>query len=178
MQQEGAVLGGLPAEPTERPTGGNLVEMDMEHAGLCLVCREHRGEVLVPGGPYAVDPHVVVFHVPPQEDGLTYMGHLLVTSSRHVPDFAGLRGEEAAAIGIQIARWSSALKKAGAQRVYTATVGHGVDHLHVHLLPRWPGTPSDVAWHSMDEWPGARRADFEGARVLFESLAPGLPTGT
>jgi diadenosine tetraphosphate (Ap4A) HIT family hydrolase len=74
---------------------------------------------------------VIVFHVPAQDDGLTYLGHLLVTLKRHVIDFAGLLYDEAAVIGVEIARWSSALKRAGAQRVYTATIGHGVDHLHV-----------------------------------------------
>jgi diadenosine tetraphosphate (Ap4A) HIT family hydrolase len=116
---------------------------------------------------------VVVLHVPPQHDGLTYLGHLLVTPKRHVIDFAGLLDEEAAAMGIEIARWSAALKETGAERVYTATIGHEVDHLHVHLLPRWPGTPRQVPWHSVDEWSGARRVGFDAAGAFFDNLSPG-----
>ncbi len=96
----------------------------------------------------------------------------MVTSTRHVADFGGLEPDEAAAIGVDIARWSAALKDAGATRVYTATIGHGWDHLHVHLLPRWPGTPADVPWHAVDDWPGANRVSFEDAAAFFDSLDP------
>lgn len=127
----------------------------------------------MPGGLRRSGPHSVTFHVPPAPDGRCYLRHLLVTSSRHASDFASLRPEEAAAIGVEISRWSAALMTAGATRVYTATIGHGWDHLHVHLLPRWPGTPEDVPWHAVDDWPGARRAGFDEAAAFFDTLDPG-----
>jgi len=98
----------------------------------------------VPGGSRPNGELSITFHIPPKDDGLSYLGHLFVTFTRHVRDFAGLEPEEAAAVGVDIARWSAALKVAGATRVYTATIGRGCDHLHVHLLPRWPDTPIDV----------------------------------
>ena len=61
-------------------------------------------------------------------------------------------------------------KGAGAERVYVATVGHGVEHLHAHLLPPWPGTPDEVAWHGVDEWDGARRADAADIGSTVASL--------
>ena len=136
----------------------------------CLVCKEHLGEVPVPGGLRIVEPGVITFHVPPEKDELIYLGHLLVTPQRHVADFSGLEDAEAGAVGIEIMRWSAALKEAGAERVYTATIGHGVAHLHVHLLPRWAGTPKNVPWHSIDDWPGANRVDFDAAAIFFENL--------
>jgi histidine triad (HIT) family protein len=140
----------------------------------CLVCREHRGDVAVPGGLRPNGAHSITFHTPPRRDGLTYLGHLLVTSTRHAADFAGLAPEEAAAVGVDIARWSGVLRARGAARVYVATIGHGCAHLHVHLLPRWPGTPEDVPWHAVDEWAGAARVGFEEAASFFDSLEPGL----
>jgi diadenosine tetraphosphate (Ap4A) HIT family hydrolase len=122
----------------------------------CLVCREHTGEVALPGGHLLADDHVVAFHVPPLS-GSSYLGHLLVTSRRHCPDFADLDPGEAASVGVAISACSAALKALGAGHVYVATVGHGVAHLHVHLLPRWPETPDDVAWYAVDDWSGARR---------------------
>lgn len=61
-----------------------------------------------------------------------------------------------------------ALQRLGVARVDVATIGHGVDHLHVHLVARWPGTPDDIAWHGVDDWPGARRG---GSAEVAESVA-------
>ena len=121
----------------------------------------------MPGGNLLEGGLVIVFHTPPLSGGTSYLGHLLVTPRRHCPDFAGLERHEAEAVGAAIAAGSAALKALGAERVYVATIGHGVDHLHVHLLPRWPGTPVEVPWHAVDEWEGAapgrpRRRRFDG----------------
>ena len=56
----------------------------------CLICREHRGEVDVPGG-LLDDGLVITFHRPPLDEPLVYAGHLLVTSKRHAADFAALK---------------------------------------------------------------------------------------
>lgn len=135
----------------------------------CLVCQEHSGEVAVPGGHLLADDHVVAFHVPPLS-GPSYLGHLLVTSRRHCADFSGLERDEAASMGVAISICSAALKALGAERVYVATVGHGVAHLHVHLLPRWPETPDGVAWYALDEWPGARRGEEAEIVSIVTSL--------
>ena len=55
-----------------------------------------------------------------------------------------------------MATCSAALKKLGAERVHITTIGHGIDRLHLHLLPRSKGTPDEVPWHAVDEWSGAR----------------------
>ncbi len=31
-------------------------------------------------------------------------------------------------------------------------IGHGIDHLHLHLIARWPGTPREFWWVRVDEW--------------------------
>jgi diadenosine tetraphosphate (Ap4A) HIT family hydrolase len=99
-----------------------------------------------------------------------YVGYLLVTPRRHVPGFAGLDEREAAAVGVSVSRLSRALEELGAERVYAAVVGHGVPHLHVHLVPRWPGTPPEVPWTEVDEWDGARRGSFEDAAAMAEQV--------
>ncbi|MGD0439339.1 MAG: HIT family protein [Acidimicrobiales bacterium] len=136
----------------------------------CIICQEQAGEVEVPGGYLLEDEDVVAFHVPPLSDRTCYLGHLLVTPRRHCPDFAGLDRHEAQAVGAAIATCSAALKRLGTERVYVATIGHRVGHLHVHLLARWPGTPDDVPWHAVDEWDGARRGGASEIALLVESL--------
>lgn len=141
----------------------------MSHA--CLVCAEVRGDVAVPGGHLEDGELVTVFHSPivdPATD--VFVGYLFVTPRRHVPGFAGLTSDEAAAVGASIARWSRALEAAGAAHVYVLRVGHRAPHLHVHLVPRWPETPDDVPWVHVDDWPGARRGGTEDAAALVSDL--------
>jgi histidine triad (HIT) family protein len=122
----------------------------------CLVCREVAGEVELPGGPLYEDDLVVVTHMPPLPDRPSpYLGHLQVVPRRHVPGLDGLTDAEAAALGLAVARASRALRaREGVERIYSAVIGHGVDHLHVHVFPRYAGTPPDVPWFAVDDWEG------------------------
>ena len=121
------------------------------------MCDKHRdpGQSLV-----AADELAVVTHVLPDAPGRSgpvYLGHLVVEPRRHAPGLADLTDAEGAAIGTWVARLSRALRAEGAEHVYSMVVGHRVDHLHQHLVPRYPGTPREYWWPPrMDEWPGAR----------------------
>lgn len=120
----------------------------------CFVCEKHRtGEGFVTG-----DDLVVVTHVLPDEPGTggapVYLGHLVVEPRRHVPGLADLTGDEGAALGRLAALAAKALR---AEHVYSSVVGHQVDHLHLHLVPRYPGTPREYWWPRLDEWHGAPR---------------------
>jgi histidine triad (HIT) family protein len=140
-------------------------------SGTCLVCSEVSGDVPIPGGHLEDSQLVSVFHRPLLAPAIdVYMGYLFVTTKRHVPGFAGLGSAEAAAVGVAIARWSRALESAGAEHVYVLRIGFNVPHLHVHLVPRWPGTPGDVAWIHVDDWPGARRGDAAQAAEVVAGL--------
>jgi histidine triad (HIT) family protein len=129
----------------------------------CFVCRKHRQQgSLLPGGPVGQDELTVVSHLSPDAPGRSggpvYLGHLLVEPRRHAPGLADLTDAEAQAVGRWCARASRALREAaGAEHVYAAVIGDNTPHLHVHLLPRYPGTPREYWWDRVDEWPGARR---------------------
>jgi diadenosine tetraphosphate (Ap4A) HIT family hydrolase len=124
----------------------------------CLVCRELRGDIQVPGGFLQEDEQVVAFHMPPLEEignPRPYLGHLVIVTRRHVAYLDALTDDEAASVGRAAARLARALKDAGdAEWVYSAVIGTGTPHFHQHLLPRYPRTPPDVPWHSVDEWDG------------------------
>jgi diadenosine tetraphosphate (Ap4A) HIT family hydrolase len=45
-----------------------------------------------------------------------------------------------------------------------------VRHLHVHLVPRYPGTPADYKGHRVTEWPDAPRGGAEEVAALCERL--------
>jgi diadenosine tetraphosphate (Ap4A) HIT family hydrolase len=144
----------------------------------CLVCRELGGDVELPGGLVYEDTEVAAFHVPPLPElgrPAPYLGHLLVVTRRHAPSLADLDDDEAAAVGRVTARLARVLTDvAGAERVFSAVVGTGIPHFHQHLLPRYPDTPPDVPWHSVDDWEGAPRGDADSIAELASRLRSGL----
>jgi histidine triad (HIT) family protein len=155
-----------------------IASMPAEDIGTaCFVCRKHRDRgALVPGGPVAEDELVLVSHIVTPDalgrDGTTaYLGHLLVEPLRHAPGLADLTEAEARGVGLWCTRASQALREvAGAEHVYAAVIGDGVPHLHIHLLPRFPGTPREYWWTRVDEWPQARRGGVDDIKVLVSEL--------
>lgn len=143
----------------------------------CFVCSKHRDRgPLLPGGAIAEDDLALVSHVVTPEvlgrDGTTsYLGHLIVEPLRHAPGLADLTDAEAGRVGLWCTRASRALREvAGAEHVYAAVLGDGVPHLHVHLLPRFPGTPREYWGTQVNQWPQARR----GATTDIEALVAEL----
>lgn len=125
----------------------------------CIVCDKQRGEIQVAGGAIYEDELVYCSHahIAPEESTV-YLGWLVVETRRHIPGLADITDLEGQALGLLIARLSRALKTLQqAEHVYAFVMGHGVPHLHIHLLPRYPGTPREYWGVSIDEWPGAPR---------------------
>jgi diadenosine tetraphosphate (Ap4A) HIT family hydrolase len=161
-----------------------MMDMPEDSATDCFVCRKHRNRgSLMPGGPVAEDDLVLVSHIVTPDalgrDGTTaYLGHLFVEPRRHAAGLADLTDAEARSVGWWCTRAGRALRDvAQAEHVYAQVIGDGVPHLHVHLLPRYPGTPREYLWTRVDQWPQARRggtAEIEGlVRDLHGYLADG-----
>jgi histidine triad (HIT) family protein len=100
---------------------------------------------------------------------------LFVEPRRHAPGLADLTDAEARAVGWWSVRASKALREAAAaEHVYAAVIGDGVPHLHVHLKPRYPGTPREFWWDRLDEWPEAHRGGAEEIELLVRDLRASL----
>jgi diadenosine tetraphosphate (Ap4A) HIT family hydrolase len=140
----------------------------------CLVCQELQGDVAVPGGFLWQDESVVAFHLPPLEDRgnpRPYLGHLLVVTRRHVARLGDLTDDESSAVGRAAARLARALTDAGgAAWVYSAVIGTGVPHFHLHLIPRYPATPREVVWHEVSRWEGAPHGGIKEIGELAQRL--------
>jgi histidine triad (HIT) family protein len=120
----------------------------------CYVCRKHRGEEAVPGGPIYEGALIYASHVRLSPDGRAYLGWCVVEPRRHAPGLADLRDAEAQAIGLLVSHLSCALKEElHAEHVYAFVLGDHVPHLHVHVVPRHPGAPQKYWGIHVDEWP-------------------------
>jgi histidine triad (HIT) family protein len=137
-----------------------------------LICQEQRGEVELPGGPLLVDDVVFAFHAPPiDENPRPYLGHVLLTPRRHAPGLDDLTDEEGAAIGVAMPTVARALREAvDPERIYSMVVGHHVPHLHIHLFPRYRGTPEGVSWLETLGWEGSPRGGPAEIAELVERL--------
>jgi diadenosine tetraphosphate (Ap4A) HIT family hydrolase len=121
----------------------------------CVICAALAGTA--PGGLLFGTPLVAVVHALPLADApARLLGHLLVVPRRHAAALEDLTDGEAAALGVAAAHGARALRaELDLERVYSAVVGHRTAHLHLHLIPRYRGTPADLAWHAADAWDGA-----------------------
>lgn len=124
----------------------------------CPVCEKHR-HARSPGGPVLDSPLLYVGHAGDSSDqGSTLLGYYLVEPKRHVPGIAQLTDREASALGLAVSRVSRAVQSiTGAEHIYLFVLGHHVEHLHVHLVPRYAGTPREYWGLRADEWPDAPR---------------------
>ncbi|HKB48876.1 MAG TPA: HIT family protein [Ktedonobacterales bacterium] len=140
----------------------------------CLFCDIQQGAQLPVGAPIYEDGLVYAHHAD-FDEGPTYLGHVMVETKRHTPDFAELTCAEAQAVGLLIARLSSALKVCtNAEKVYATFYGEVTPHLHVHLTARYPGTPAEYLRWNVENWPGAPRGGAEEIAALCERLRAAL----
>ena len=145
-----------------------------EPASDCFICDKHSRAESAPLL-LAADDLVVVSHLPLVTPAgaadRVYLGYLFVEPRRHVGELGDLTTDEAGALGRHAARASRALQVSErAEHVYAAVIGHGVGHLHLHLIPRYAGTPREYWWMRVDEWPDAPRGDAVAIAALIQRL--------
>ena len=137
----------------------------------CDVCREVAGEIELPGGLLWESGLVLAFHVPPLFEPEPQLGHLLVVPRRHADTWADLTRDEASEIGMAAATLAGALRRmTDAERLYSAVIGHHSAHFHLHLFPRYPGTPAEFSWLNCDEWAGSPKGGSEEITTFVDQL--------
>jgi histidine triad (HIT) family protein len=123
----------------------------------CFICSKHAGAIQTSGSTIYEDNYVFVGHIDQGEEP-AYLGHVMIDLKRHAPTLGDMTMEEAQAFGMIMAKVSKALKESeGAEHIYSLVSGNSVPHLHMHIVPRYPGTPRQF-WGVMDvhDWPEAR----------------------
>jgi histidine triad (HIT) family protein len=127
----------------------------------CLVCRKHRGELDVPGGPIYEDDLIYIAHALLHGDEVKhYLGHVFIETKRHVAELADLTEAESRALGLFTSRVARALMETqGMVHVYSFVIGDGVPHAHVHVIGRYLDAPKPYWGPRVDEWPDAPHGD-------------------
>jgi histidine triad (HIT) family protein len=136
----------------------------------CRFCHIQQGLLATPGGPIYEDEWIYAHHAAFGKEPF-YLGHVLLETRRHTPDFADLTDAEAGAVGLCIAHLSHALKVCtGAEKVYAVFYGEVVPHLHIHLTARYPDTPPQYVRWKLEEWPDGPRGGANDVAALCEKL--------
>nr|WP_251009451.1 HIT family protein [Bacillus sp. ISL-39] len=113
------------------------------------------------------DDYVYVGHIDRNGDP-NYLGHIMIDLKRHVPTLGDLNIEEAKVFGMMMAKVGKALMVSeGAEHIYSYVLGDAVPHLHMHLVPRYPGTPKEY-WgpNAVYDWEGAPMGDNDDVVAL------------
>jgi diadenosine tetraphosphate (Ap4A) HIT family hydrolase len=139
----------------------------------CLACDVVRGARTLPGGVLLREGGFVL-HV--LADPSPLRGWLVLTSERHARAWYDLTPAESAALGPLAARVMKAqLSVLGAEHVYALAIGDVLRHFHLHLVPRFAGTPERLRGRRCFE---GTSADFlpeaelvEAARLVAAELA-------
>ena len=141
----------------------------LEHPD-CFVCSKHAGQIDVPGGAIYEDDLAYIGHLfRPNEK--VYLGYCMVEPKRHAPDLADLTNEEAQRLGLLVTRLTQALKACiGAEHICSFVLGDHVPHLHIHVVPRYPGAPRQYWGIHVDEWPDAPRGGTQDIDTICERL--------
>lgn len=148
--------------------------------GACFVCSKHALGDAAEGGVVYRDHLLYAGHSHLLGQPDVMMGWLLIEPCRHVAELGDLTFDEASALGVLTARLARALMRSeGAEHVYSYVGGDGMaaGHLHVHLIPRYPGLPPELRGLKAVEWAGAPRGGIEEMRAVVGRLARELTSG-
>lgn len=109
----------------------------------CFICNKHAGDLPASNLKIYEDEYVYAGHI--DRDGQpNYLGHIMIDLKRHAASLADMTMEEARSFGMMMTKLSKALKDSEqAEHIYAYVMGDAVPHLHMHLVPRYPGTPKE-----------------------------------
>lgn len=104
------------------------------------------------------DDLILVGHMASPGMENVYLGYFFVMTRRHVASIGDLSDDEAGAVGRMANRMACVVRDVvAAEKVYIFTLGDHVQHFHLHVAPRYPGTPRELWGSSIGDWAEAPR---------------------
>jgi diadenosine tetraphosphate (Ap4A) HIT family hydrolase len=102
----------------------------------------------------------------------------MIEPLRHAPGLADLTTDEVQAVSLLMGRLSQALHEVlQAKHVYAFILEDPIPHLHLHLIARHPGAPSQY-WGHVTECPRHHEAErLTSPRSMCACVSPSLTDG-
>lgn len=130
----------------------------------CTACELLSGQRAVPGG---ILWRGEGFALHALADASPLPGWLVLTSERHCRAWYDLSPAEAAALGPLATRVMQTQRRVlAAEHVYAFAIGDVLQHFHLHLVPRYAGTPERLRGRRCFE---GQPADFRPDAELAEA---------
>jgi histidine triad (HIT) family protein len=138
----------------------------------CLGCAIVSGSSRPVGGLLARAPGLVLHGVAAPRP---FPGWVVISSERHVRGLYDLEEATARELGAFTARVMRAQRQAlGAEHVYAFAIGDVLRHFHLHLVPRFPGTPRHLWGRSVFDAPASEHRSAEELEAAAHTLAAAL----
>ncbi len=135
----------------------------------CIICTKHQNpdNLII----HETDYFIVAHYLTSEEVPKMYQGHIFIEPKRHITCYSMINNEEASELGVLIQKTGQALKKElSAEHIYMFSIMHLAPHLHIHMVPRYEGTPEEYWDRKLHEWPEAPRLDAKGIEELSKKL--------
>lgn len=140
-------------------------------ANECFICQKHKNLSEFTGEVIAQKGGLLLTHFPNLKDEKATRGHLLIEPKRHVTKLTELSDEECNALGGFIRLGASLMEGLlKAEHVYVFRINDKVAHFHIHLIPRYAGTPREFWGAKIMEWPGRKTVTLEEIRNVSRDL--------
>jgi histidine triad (HIT) family protein len=137
----------------------------------CIICDKHKDFASSVGESLAIKNGVVIAHIPVIDDQPATRGHLLIEPLRHVTEASELTEDEAMALGLFIRNGIKLVtKELGAEHAYVFRINDKVPHFHVHIVPRYSGTPAEYWGTKIMDWKGSPKLGGEEIKALSFQL--------
>ncbi len=141
----------------------------------CLGCAIVSGAHRPVGGLLARAPGLVLHGVAAPSP---VPGWVVISSERHIRALYDLEETAARELGPFAARVMRAQRQAlGAEHAYAFAIGDVLRHFHLHLVPRFPDTPSHLWGRAVFDAPPAEHRSPQELEAAARTLAAALATG-
>jgi len=135
----------------------------------CIICQKHQApdNTII----HETDNFIIAHYLTSKENPTMYKGHVFIEPKRHITCYSQINDAESAELGSLVQKTGKALKEElKAEHIYMFSIMHMAPHLHIHMVPRYEGTPKEYWDREVHNWPNAPKLNAEEIKELSIKL--------